>query len=498
MLLQEIYDMFDMEAPCERPRKVLQPKKDFRVVLVAPPADFISELYGFRTRRSYRNQPPLGIGYIASFLRSHGFSITLLDCAANGWDIETAVRQILSAAPDVIGITAITFESAAAFALARQLKRQSGAFVVLGGAHANSYFPLIPEQCPELDAIVAGDGETIMLELCRRLSEARTLEAVPGLRYKQPDGGFSIFVEADPIMDLDALPPPAYDLYPHHLYRPLPHRAKRLPSGCMITSRGCSYAQCTYCELSGLIRKTYRRHSPQRVVQEMKMLKEIAGVKEIYFQDDIFISEQDWVAELCNRMISARLDLFWSCESRFQGLSKALLERMRQAGCWRIYYGFESGSQRLLDKIKKGFTLEEARLGVRLAKEAGLDVVGFFMLGLPSETPEDGRKTIDFSLSLGLDHAIYTLTVPHPNTELYALCQNEGTLLEGNQYYYKTASFVPLAYQNAAQLEALRNEAFRRFYYRPAYWWRCLKGINNLVDLKYYVRGFISLFSYLD
>ncbi len=471
---------------------------EMRVTLVAPPVDFLRELYGFRAKRSYRNQPPLGIGYLASTLAADGFAVTLIDCAAEGLSLTEATQRVLATSAAVIGVTAITFEAPAAFALIRALRSRTDAWLVFGGAHANSYLHEVPAQCPEIDVVVAGDGELTMRDLCRRRRGGQSPAGIPGLLYRLPDGSFTSFVERPLIADLDDLPPPAYHLYPHACYRPLPHRAKRLPSSSMITSRGCSYARCTYCELSGLVRKVYRRHSPERVADEMKTVMAVAGARDIYFQDDIFITDAAWVERFCERIIDERLDIAWSCESRFQGVTLDLLRLMRRAGCWRIYYGFESGNQHLLDRIRKGFTLAEAREAARVANDAGLEIMGFFMLGLPGETPADAERTIDFSLQLGLDHAVYTLTVPHPNTELYELCRYEGVIAERPGYFYKKASFVPFGYRDAAQLEGLSRRAFRRFYLRPAYWWRCLRRIRSFEDLAYYARGFLALFSFLE
>jgi radical SAM superfamily enzyme YgiQ (UPF0313 family) len=469
-----------------------------RVTLVAPPVDFLNDLYGLRTRRPYRNQPPLGLGYLAAMLREAGHEVALLDAAAHGWGVSETARRVATTQPNLVGVTAITFEAPAAYALLTALKNRTDALLVLGGAHANSYYPQIGEHCPAVDVVVAGDGEFTLLEICDRLADGRDSTGVQGAMVRQADGAMSAFVERPLIDNLDDLPQPAYDLFPHQLYRPLPHRAFRLPSTCMITSRGCSYGKCTYCELSGLVRKSYRRHSPQRIIAEMRELIRLTGARDVYFQDDIFITDPEWVEEFCDELGRADLGVIWSCESRFSQVSADLLRRMKHAGCWRIFYGFESGNQSLLDRINKGFTLDQARQAVRDANEVGLDIIGFFMLGLPGETPADGEETIRFSLELGLDHAIYNLTVPHPNTPLYDLCRHEGTLLPGNDYYYKNASFVPEAYDNARQLERLRDRAFRRFYLRPAYWWRCLRRIRTWDDARYYARGFVSLFSLLD
>ncbi len=473
--------------------------KKFKITLVAPPVNFHKDIYGFKGKKSYRSQPPLGIGYLGSVLLKAGFQLSLIDCAAHGWDNKRSAKQIMDTKPDLVGITSITFEAPAAFSLTRKLKKDnSNPFVVLGGAHANSFYDKIPNQCPELDAIAVGESEVTMVELCENLSHGLSPKGVSGLRYKTKDGAFSDFEERPPVEDLDSLPFPAYDLYKFPLYKPLPHRAKRSPSWCMIKSRGCSYGLCTYCEMSKLVRRHFRCHSPARVVREMEYLSVEHGVRDIYFQDDIFINDSMWVEEFCRKLVKSGLDIIWSCESRFLGASKELLGQMKNAGCWRIYYGFEAGSQRLLDNIKKGFTLEQAKEGAAMANEAGMDVVGFFMLGLPGETPQDALKTISFSKSLGLDHAMYALTLPHPDTELYSICEKVGTIIKGGEYHYKKASYIPRAYKSAKQLEDLRGKAFRSFYLRPSYIWRCLKKIRTLEDFRYYLRGFLALFSYLD
>jgi len=466
-----------------------------RVLLVAPPMDFMRQVYGLRNLRAHRNQPPLGIGYIASTLRNAGFDVAIFDAAARGWDIRQASYRILAWEPDVIGVTAISLEAPAAYRLIRKLRARTSTPIVVGGAHVNANGQTAPEECPEATAFVVGDGELAMLDICRAVAAGDSLQGIAGVRARKEDGSFNPLVERELIPDLDELPPPAYDLYEHALYEPLPHRHRRLPSTAMITSRGCAYAECTYCEMSRWVRKSYRRHSPGRVVDEIRQLIAITGARDLYFQDDIFVTDEAWIEELCGRLIAADMDLIWSCESRF--VREPLIRRMREAGCWRIYYGFESGSQQLLDRIRKGFTLDEAREAARAARAAGVEVVGFFMLGLPGETPEQGEKTLQFACSLGLDHAMFSLTVPHPSTDLYDICQQSGTILDGRDYYMKRASYLPDGYASMEQLQALQSSAYRRFYLDTRYVARGLKRIRTLEDLDYYVRGGAALLGFL-
>jgi anaerobic magnesium-protoporphyrin IX monomethyl ester cyclase len=478
---------------------LLSPGEDgpLRVVLVAPSFDYLTELYGFRRGQAGRNQPPLGLGYVAAVVRRAGASVSILDAAAHGWDLPTTTAAILARRPDVVGISAISLEAPAAYALVRALRPRTAAPLVLGGAHASANLDAIPGECPELDALVGGDGEHTMLALCLAVAEGRSFEGIAGLRARRADGSFSPFVERPVVEELDDLPPPAYDLFPHPLYRPLPHRRRRMPATAMITSRGCAYALCTYCEMSLLSRRTFRRNSPSRVVAEMRTLIGLTGARDIYFQDDIFITDPAWVEEFCDRLQAAKLDVIWSCESRFVGVSGALLRQMSRAGCWRIYYGFESGTQELLDGIEKGFTLDEARAAARGAREAGLEVVGFFMLGLPGETPELGRRTIAFAQELDLDHAMFALTVPHPGTELYRICQRSGTIVDDHTYHAKRAAFLPHGYASTEQLERMQARAYLQFYLRPGYAIGQLRRVRSAGDLRYLVQGAVALLGYL-
>ena len=468
------------------------------VTLVAPPVDFLSGVYGFRTRKRYRNQPPLGIGYVAAYLRQVGFAVHVLDAAAEDLSLAATVDRVLATGPDVIGVTAISYEAPVALELLRMLRARTAARLVMGGAHATRYHDEVVAGGPSLDAIVVGEGEHATAELLQAWCAGASGEGLAGVRVRRPDASFSPYVARPPVADLDLLPPPAYDLYPLHLYRPLPHRRKRLPSACMITSRGCSWGKCAYCELSVAMRGNYRRHSPARVVDEMKSLQRLMGARDIYFQDDIFLADPDWVLELAGRLEREKLGIIWSCETHVNGIAEPVLRAMARAGCWRVYIGFESGDQALLDRIHKGFTLAEARSVVRMTREAGMEVVGFFMIGLPGETPELARKTIDFSLSLGLDFAMYSLVVPHRDTELYDLCQQDGTIVNLGNFHGKSASFIPRGYRDAAEVEAMQRLAYRRFYLRPSYVRQCAGRIRTWEDARLYAEGALALFTFLD
>jgi radical SAM superfamily enzyme YgiQ (UPF0313 family) len=229
------------------------------------------------------------------------------------------------------------------------------------------------------------------------------------------------------IQNLDALPFPARDLLPMDKYIPLPNQYKRKPVANLMALRGCPY-QCTFCSANAVFGCSLRMRSAQRVYDEIKQLVDTYGIREISFWDDTLTVNKKWLHELCDLIISNHLDITWSCYARVNTVDLDLLKKMKKAGCWNIFYGIESGNQELLDRIKKGITLDQIRNAVKLTKKAGIEVRGSFMIALPGETPEMAHKTIDFAIELDPDYAQFSITTPYPGTELFEQAKQYGEL----------------------------------------------------------------------
>ena len=198
-----------------------------------------------------------------------------------------------------------------------------------------------------------------------------------------------------------------------------------------------------------------------------------------------------WMHDFCDALEHEKMKIVWSCFTRLNLVDKPLLEHMKKAGCWNIFYGIEAGDQELLDNMKKMMTLDQMRQGVRWTKEAGIEIRGSFMIGLPGETPEKARKTIAFAIELDPDYAQFSITTPYPGTELWNTYKKWGTLDKTfKDYHGWSPVFVPFGYKDRKELMEIHKEAFRRFYMRPKFILRSIAKIRSFNDIKRYLNGF--------
>ena len=256
----------------------------------------------------------------------------------------------------------------------------------------------------------------------------------------------------------------------------------------MITSRGCPYGRCAFCYQAGKVGQRYRRHSPERIVSEIKDLTKTYNIREIAFWDDNFVINHSWVKQFCNILIEEKLHITWSCYSRVDTVNKDILDILAKAGCWSIFYGLESGVQELLDIVDKGITLNQSLTAIKLTHEAGIETRGSFMLALPGENPKLAKKTIDFAIRLNLDSAQFLATYPEYGTKLY-----ERAMLKGQFMKYRGmhgVTYVPEGYKDASEVKKMIKLAYIRFYLRSAFFLKYLKRIKNWKDFMKFFEGF--------
>ena len=197
------------------------------------------------------------------------------------------------------------------------------------------------------------------------------------------------------------------------------------------------------------------------------------------------------MVSFCDALQSSGLDLTWTCYARVDTMDPALLSKMKAAGCFNIFYGFETGSQELLDLVDKRIRVEDSVRVCQWTREAGIEVRGSFMLGLPGETPELARGTIRFALELDPDYAQFCLTTPYPGTRLYEQAEQFGRLsTELSDYHGWKAVFVPYGYDSPEELRAVEKLAMIRFYFRPRYWLRTMMKLQTREDLFRVLKGF--------
>lgn len=445
--------------------------------------------------------PPLGIGYVAAVLEQHDFDVSIIDCVPLQVGFDGLMAKLSARKPHILGFTATILSIDSAIATAEQLRELlPDTLFVIGGPH----FSTLPEDVMEescFDVGVVGEGEFTMLELAEQIRGGNLkLDSIQGLVHRE---GEAVIVNARRpyIRNLDELPFPARHLYPPlDKYRPIPASYKKLPFGHMITSRGCPY-RCIFCDRT-VFGNRFRARSAQNVVDEVEELISVHGAREIKFFDDIPTMREDRMMEICDEMMDRGIRVPWSCTTRVDCVSQALLRRMKEAGCWQIVFGLESGSQKILDIVKKGTTLEQNRQAVAWAKEAGMNVRAFFVLGMPGETLETIDQTVQFAIDLELDVPTFYVLALYPGNELYKIAQQEGKVVHHDFSQYTSIidvqetrlSYVPEGMTEQELRDAIAA-AYKMYYLRPKYILRQFLSIRGWRDVVRYWRGFKTIIS---
>lgn len=413
---------------------------------------------------------PLGITYIGTVLKREGYNVEIVDLNAEKMDNRKLLRKVENA--DIVGITGMITEYAEVLRLIKMAKEaKENTKVILGGPLATT-LPKELLQASRADFVVIGEGERTIVNLVSAIRQANNLADIKGIAYK--DGDRIIVTDrVEPIANLDTIPFPARNLL--HMKRYLKNYFKsfglkiegfgEIISTNLITSRGCPY-NCTFC-FKGMWGHKWRGRSPANVVTEMELLYSTYGVNGFLFTDDVFVLDRKRVFEFCQLLKNRGMHIAWYCNGRVNLMTKELLKAMYDTGCRGICYGIESGNQQVLDSMKKNITLDQAREVVRWTKEAGINVIGYFMIGLPGETKATIKETIAFAKELELDFYSFSLTTPFPGTELYDSALKAG-LIRGEKTSLKDWSLHVNANLtqdcSAADLAAFENEAFKEFY----------------------------------
>lgn len=437
-------------------------------------------------------QPPLGLASLAAVLEKNDYKVEILDANALQLSEYEIVKKADNA--DIIGITAMTPVINSAIRIAKGIKQNNpNSAIILGGPHATILPEDILNNVCEVDIIVRGEGEETIVELCDALENNSSIETLHGITYRN-NNTIKNTPSRPPIMNLDSLPFLAYHLLPLDKYKLHPPHGREYPFMALLASRGCPY-NCIFCSKS-VFGSKFRGQSPERIVDEIVYLKERFGIKEITFYDDVFTLKQKRTMQLVKELKERNLDIPWTCEARVNLVTEELLKEMKKAGCYMIAYGIESGNQMILNTLRKNITIEQIKSAIEATRKAGIQSVGYFMLGSPGETPETIRQTIDFAKSLDIDFAQFSVTTPFPGTDLYDLylsSGNKNTKWDDFIYASLKSSSAPVFETKALPKEDLRErnaKAYREFYLRWSYIWKRFIGMQSLGDLKTNMKGF--------
>jgi len=405
---------------------------------------------------------PLGLGYIASVLRKNGHTVSIMDLNAENRSFPELEKDLGASDCDVIGIGGLTttYSFIKEFsALAKKVKPKTK---VIAGNMVSTAHPELLMENSSVDICVIDEGEETMTELANRLGEFPDIENIKGIVFRKGP----VLVRTPPrnrIKDLDSLPFPAWDLFPMETYiTSTIHREFGKRSINITAVRGCPF-QCIYC--SRPFGPSVYMRSPDSVISEIRELKKCYGVEFISFTDDLFTINRKWLKSLCDAMIREDLGIGWAASARVNLVDRDILGKMKLAGCEILGYGFESGSQKILDNMKKGVKVEQAERAIQMTRKAGIAIEGSFMIGMIGETAETVKETVDFIKRTELALHRFFYTTPYPGTPLYQMAKDMGKIPEDEDMYvgslgemYNTL-LVNLTDMDDGELKKLKGDA---------------------------------------
>ena len=499
-----------------------------RVLLVRPPS-----VLGRMARQNL--QHPTNLLGLAAELRSRGHAAALLDLEVDPRGVPAFQRSLLEWRPDVVGLSVVTPHVPAArdLALLARLTRPE-LFLIAGGPHATALPADLLGEVPALDAVCVGEGDRTVPELCDALAglragagsdaEAReeALAAVPGLMLR----GRGFTGHREPLMDLDALAPidralldwPAYEALAGHKGVASPGVIRKGIRATQIhLSRGC-YARCVFCSTNAVwgerARPGIRRRSVASALEEIDRVRADFGVNHVNFEDDTFPPTLHFLEELCAGLVERRqraraarhTPLTWSCNARVDGLRREHFELMAAAGCVKIDFGVESGSERILELNQKLVRREQVVHVFAEARRAGILRTAYLMLGSHvDETPAEVEQTAALAREIRPDYITFTVACPYPGTALWEECKRRGylELLPSGRPDWKRYGYYPglppwrFTHFTPEQMLATQQRFLRRFYLRPGFVVRQLAGVRSADHLAALVTAGMDVRSFL-
>ena len=407
---------------------------------------------------------PLSLGYLAGYLHKYGIDNEIYDEQLGSIDQEKLRWFINKQGFRVIGISSTTMYIARAMAIAEMAKEISKEVkIILGGVHPT----VMPEDCLKnnnVDIVVRQEGEITLYELMKFYKGEINLQEIDGISYRA-NGNIVHQPNRSMIQDLDSLPP-----FPYHLFAANKDKYRFQ----VLSSRGCPF-RCIFCSARSITGHKVRYHSAERVVNDIEYITNELKKNKIAFADDTFTVNKKHVREICHLLIKKgihnKVPLY--CAARGDTVNRELLETMKMAGFEGLYFGIETGTDRLMEIIQKGESVEKNVTAVKLAHKVGLKVRGTFLLGLPTETKEDSWKTIKLAIKLPLNFASFSIATPFPGTRLAEIAKEEG--FENQDFSKfdiagglldKEIPYIPKG-RTYEELRKLQKTAYFRFYLKP-------------------------------
>jgi anaerobic magnesium-protoporphyrin IX monomethyl ester cyclase len=431
--------------------------------------------------------PVVGLAYLAAICERDGHDLCVIDQFAARSTPASIASRARDFKAEVLGLGFLTPAVPTCIDIVNACRAAvPGIRVVAGNIHADLFAKDLLES-GVADVVAHGEAEDTLSELLAALPDGPSaLSGVLGISYRDDSGDVHRNAHRPQRMDLDALPWPAWHRFPVHRYGLLPLADVAKPTLAMTASRGCPY-RCEFCSLL-LAGANYRARDPIAVVDEYQGLHERYGARQIGFMDPVFPLHKKVLHQFCEEVMRRGLhkEVVWVSETRVDRVDRESLRIMRASGCRRLLLGIESGVDMLLENVNKTFDTEQVRRAVSLCREEGIETIGLFMIGLPGETEEMTKQTVDFASSLELDFAKFAITVPFPGSQLFEDLSREGRLDTSDwgdwttfQPDPKRLPYVPRSVSNEFLLKA-QKDGTRKFYLRPKMVWHHLVEVRTL------------------
>ncbi len=423
--------------------------------------------------------PVLSLASLGGAARDRGHEVDILDLSYRAYDPDLVRRALREMRPDVVAVTATTPLMNQARDLSHVVKDElPDALTIVGGPHPSA----LPERSMResaFDLLAQGEADNAVAELLDGVRPA----TVPGLWHRDGDRAVAPAVSGALLADLDDLPMPCWECYPPEANDHLTSFvARHLPMTVIEFSRGCIYG-CDFCGSKNTMGRGYRKKSPERCVAELERCVSL-GIREVLLVDDIFTTDANWASAVCEAIIASGVKIAWTAHNgiRVDSADPELLELMARAGCYRVYFGFESGSDDVLKAFGKGgrASVDKGIAAVGMARRAGLETNGFFMVGLTGDTEETMQATIDFARRTPLDTMKCGMCVPFPGTPMFQQLHRAGRIKTYDWDEYTVYNKADAIFDHPTLEWTAIRRAFKRFYVQtmaanPAYLWRRLR-----------------------
>ena len=411
--------------------------------------------------------PPLGIAYMAGVLQENNIDVEILDASAEDMGFEDVKNELFKRKPDLVALTALTPTIGRALETAQVVKETlPNSIVVMGGYHPTFNFIETLED-ENVDIVIRGEGEYIMLNLVQALENHSNLHDVKGIVFEDKNSKEVVITPEAPLIDnLDEIPFPALNLLPLKKYRLLDmdtHMAT------MITTRGCPM-QCSFCSSAAMHGRKIRERSVKNIVDEIEYLKTTYDIDTIAFMDDTFTLKKRKVIAICDEILKRNIKIMWGCTSRVDTLDETLLKKMKEAGCITIFIGVESADQQQLDKMCKNTTVTKIENAFKIANQLKIRTIASVALGMPGDSKEIMNKTIKFVHKLKPNYALYSLATPYPGTKFYKESFEKNLIkIKDWSKYTLITPILETVDCSLKDMRKIQAKAFIKFYLRPQY-----------------------------